>query len=294
MKRLLLLLVAIAGIHWFAEKQTQGFRFYKLLSNLPFDSRWETPQMESERLDQINARLNQSFTFLGAGGWCVAFLGEDQKTVLKFFRHIHLDLPNIFRRFSFQKLLLNAPPEESKLYYFQHFNFNSCHLLFTRCKELSGIDYLHLNKTPPLHPTVTLYDPSGVPHQIDLNATEFVIQERADLLCPHINRLVKEEGMPAAKKAIDAFLHCLLTFYKEGLRDDDRTLRDNFGFIGDQPVTVDLSSWVLDPAIQKPSRYKKEIILKTHRLNRWLNKYHPELHQHLEERLCDILDETFI
>lgn len=290
MKRLLGLLVIIVGLHFLAESQTHGFRFYHLISNLPHDSRFETPPLSPDELQSVNERLNQSFTFLGSGGWCYAFLGEDQKTVLKFFKHIHLYPQYIMKRFSFQKLLMQAPQEEARMYYFQHFNFNSCSLLFQHAKEASGIQYMHLNKTDNIHPTITLYDPIGIAHQLDLNQTEFVLQEKAELLFPHLDTLVKHEGLDSAKLAIDRFLGCLLNFYKLGIRDDDHGLRNNFGFIGDQPVTIDLSSWVRDESIKIPSHYKKEIVIKTRRLSRWLDKYHPELHEHLEDKLCNIIE----
>lgn len=282
--------MALAGLHYFIEKQTHGFRYHHLLSNLPYDARWALPPVQEETLSQINARLDQPFTFLGGGGWCYAFLGEDEKTVLKFFKHTDLCFQNLFKQFSFQKLFLKSPPEEANDYYFHPFNFNSCMLLYHHCQKESGIQYLHLNKTRGLHPTVTLYDPVGVPHQIQLDQTEFIVQEKAELLIPHLKHLIHKGEIEEAKEAIDALLNCLLSFYQKGIRDDDHGLRNNFGYIGGKPVTLDLSSWVEDASIKEPARYKKELVIKTLVLGRWLNKYHPALYNHFNDQLCAIID----
>ena len=96
---------------------------------------------------------------------------------------------------------------------------------------------------------------------------------------------MKKKDIPGAKQAIDDMLACILTIYKQGIRDADHALRNNFGFVGDRAVTIDLSSWIPDESMKVPGNYKKELVVKTRRLSRWLNKYHPELCNYLEERL---------
>ena len=278
------------GLYFFTERQTQGFRYYHLISNLPNETRWEVPPLHDQELAQINHLLDQPFTFLGSGGWCYAFLGADQKTVIKFFKHSHLTPINILRDFSFKKLLLQSPPDNYLPYYFHPFNFTSCMLMYSKLKEQSGIQYLHLNKTKGVHPIATLYDKIGVRYTIDLNETEFLIQDRAELIFTHIHRLVKKKNIPAAKQAIDDMLSCILSIYKEGIRDADHALRNNFGYVHGRPVTIDLSSWVPDETMKVPGNYKKELVVKTRRLSRWLNKYHPELYFYLENRLSEIIE----
>lgn len=290
--RLGLLIGTVIGLYYFAESQTQGFRYYHLISNLPNEPRWEVPPLSDQEMARINELLKQPFTFLGAGGWCYAFIGQDQKTVIKFFKHSHLYPKNILRDFSFCKLLSKSPPDNYKPYYFHPFNFISCTLLYSRIKELSGIQYLHLNKTQGLHPTATLYDNLGIRYTIDLNETEFVVQEKAELIFPHIHKLAKKNNMIGAQAAIDNMLACILTIYQQGIRDADHALRNNFGFIGERAVTIDLSSWVPDESIKLPGNYKKELVVKTRRLSRWLNKYHPKLYDYLENRLSDIIENT--
>lgn len=249
------------------------------------------PLLSNEEQTKIDTLLGQPFTYLGSGGWCFAFLGEDKKTILKFYRHNHFFLSTILRERSFEKLLLKAPtlPEGSP--YFQEFNFNSCVMLYNQAKKRTGLLYVHLNKTPGLHKPVTLYDNIGIKHTIDLNKTEFVVQKRATLLFEHIDSLAKQKKMDEAKHCIDDMIRCMLTLFKGGLRDLDLSLHYNFGYTEDGAVTLDLSSFVPDDSLKKPGEYRKELIVKTRGLSRFLNRNHPELHSYFEKRLSDALEE---
>jgi hypothetical protein len=279
-----------AGLRSFCLKQTQRFRPYLILSNLPNEPRWEAPPLTAQEQKNIDQLLDQQFTFLGSGGWCFAFLGQDQKTVLKFYRHTHLLPSSIFKEFSFKKLLLQSDPWPQNDPYFQEFNFKSCMLLYTQAKERTGILYVHLNKTQGKHKPVTIVDNIGIHHIVDLDKTEFVVQKRADLLFPHLQRLSNQKKMDEAKRCIDDFFNCLLTLCKRGIRDYDHSLRNNFGFTDEGAVTLDISSFGPDETIKIPSNYKIEIADKTQRLFRFLRKYHPDLYSHSEQRLSEIVE----
>lgn len=283
---LFLKLLAVATAFWglsrFCERQTHGFRPYLILSNLPNDPRWEVPPALSEQ--EIDRLLDQPFTFLGSGGWCYAFLGQDQKTVLKFYRHIHLLPSSLLKDFSFSKLLLRSDPLPPTASYFQEFNFNSCILLWKKAREYSGLLYIHLNKTHGKHKPVTLIDPIGVHHQIDLDKTEFVVQKKAELILPHLGNLVHERKIEEAKHHLDTMLDCLMTLCKRGIRDHDTSLRNNYGFTEDGAIALDLSSFELDPTLQTPENYQKEMTARTQRLKHWLKKHHPEFYPYFEER----------
>ncbi len=282
---------ALVGIKFFCDFQTKGFRPYLILSNLPNDPRWEVPALSTEEQKNVDALLDQKFTFLGTGGWCYAFLGEDQTTVLKFYKHCHLLPSTIRREFSFEKLLLRAAPWPENAPYFQEFNFKSCMLMYREAKERTGLLYVHLNKTEGKHKSVTLIDNVGVKHAIDLDKTEFVVQKKAELLVPHLQKLMDQQKCDEAKRCIDNLIECLHTFYQKGIRDYDKSIRKNFGFIGEFAVSLDISSFGPDPSLKDPGLHRKEIALKTHRVARWLKKHHPALHSHYENRLSTIPEE---
>jgi hypothetical protein len=280
---ILLFAACCTGLYFFCETQTRGFRPYLILSNLPNDPRWEVPPLSKEEQEQVNQKLNQSFTFLGSGGWCYAFLGEDQTTVLKFYRHTHLELGTLLREFSLKKLLFISPPWPQGTPYFQEFNFSSCVLLYKAARERTGLRYVHLNKTQGLHGPVTLIDNIGIRHQIDLDQTEFVVQTKADLIIPHLEALMQKRQIETAKICIKEILTCLFELYKKGIRDADFSFRNNFGYIEEKAITLDLSSFVSDPSLKEMNDYTQEIRNKTKRLEHYLKKYHPALYPYYQE-----------
>lgn len=289
--QLLVAILACIGLHSFCAHQTKGFRPYLILSDLPNDPRWEVPPLSAEEQKQINALLDQPFTFLGSGGWCFAFLGQDQKTVLKFYRHNHLRPKFILRDFSFGKLLFQSSTCASNTPYFQEFCFKSCTLLYKEARERTGLLYVHLNKTDGLHNPVTLIDNIGIKHMIDLDKTEFLVQKRADLLIPHLHRLAKEKKIDEAHRCLDDMIACLLTLFKRGIRDLDHSLRNNFGYTEEGAVTLDLSSYGFDDTLKNPGDYRKELVVKMRRLSRYLDHNHPDLSRYFEERLSRAIED---
>lgn len=281
---------AVTGLYLFCEGKTHGFRPYLILSNLPSDPRWEVPPLSDKEQQEVNALLDQRFKFLGSGGWCFAFLGEDGKTVLKFYRHSQFLPTTLLTEFSLGKLFLKSPRLPIDSSYFQEFNFKSCTLLYKEAKERTGILYVHLNKTEKLHKPVTLIDNVGVAHTIDLDNTEFVVQKRADLLLSHLHKLAKNKKTEEAKECIDDMLNCLLSLYKKGIRDYDHSLRNNFGYIDGKAVTLDLSSFGPDESLKRPGEYKKELVVKTRRMSRFLEKNHSDLSAYFENRLTEIIE----
>jgi hypothetical protein len=269
--RILLSALIVTGLYFFCEHQTRGFRFYKLLSRIPNEPRWEAPALRADEKERIAVLVKQPFSYLGKGGFCYAFLGEDQKTVLKFYTH--------------------ARP--ACLTPYLEFAFKSSQLLFARARDKTGLIYIHLNKTRDFDLPVTLIDPIGVRHSIDLNETEFVLQHKAEFLISYIERAMKEQNQEKAKRAVDSYLSCLLALCQRGARDLDGGFRENYGILEDGTVvTMDISSFVDDPSLKRPGVYKKEIILKSHNLAKWLKKRYPDILAHYEEQLVRLVEEV--
>jgi len=289
-KKILLTALSLTGAYFFCEWQTQGFRFYHLLSDLPSAPEWEIPASAAQ-IESVNALLDQPFTYVGKGGFCIAFLGKDGKTILKFYRHEHLRLTSALKPFSWRALLLKPPSHLSAFSDFHAFAFKSCSLLYQRIQERTGLLYVHLNKTHMLKNSVTLIDPSGVAHTIDLNQTEFVLQQKAELLLAALDRTMHRGEVEKAKRMIDSYFNCLVELSGQSLRDLDRSFRYNFGVLEDGTViTIDISSFVHDPRILQPSFYKRELVLKAHPLSKWLKKHHPTLYTYYDEKITQLMD----
>ena len=88
-------ILSFVGLAYFCEAQTKGFRLQEILSDIPNNPSWDVEPLLAEQQKEVVQNLNQKFHYLGSGNQSHAFLGEDGKTVLKFFRHNDLSLMKI-------------------------------------------------------------------------------------------------------------------------------------------------------------------------------------------------------
>jgi len=109
MKKRLLLEVSIFVfcVYWiagFCHKKTDGFSVARIHSTLPWNPAWETAPLPGEEQHELEQALSQKFHYLGCGGQCFAFSSEDERYVIKFFKHrirnpysllLHLPLPKV-------------------------------------------------------------------------------------------------------------------------------------------------------------------------------------------------------
>lgn len=271
----------------FCTWQMGGFELYKIASNPSFDPRWEVAPLASHEQERLNAVLEQPFYFLGKGGQCYAFINQDSGTVLKLFKQHHMrvlekiegvPLPKFFD--NYRKKML-----EEKKHRTRQFLFNSCTIAHEMFKTSTGLLYLHLNKTEHLKKKLTLIDRLGIAHQIDLDATQFVLQKKAERVYAKFKQLKAENNLEAAKTCLDSLLTLLLNQAKLGIKNRDLNLRSNFGFVGMQAIEIDLGSYTIDETLKLPSHYKAALEQNTRQLKRWIKKRYPELDAYFEQRL---------
>ncbi len=210
---------------------TDGFALSKIQSNLTFHPEWETIPLDSQVEWEVRSALSQPFTYLGRGAQVYAFVSEDGRTVIKFFRHqrMHTLLCHIY--FILPKCLrqrLEQTIEKRKLKIYK--DFCSYKLANNTLKEETGILYLHLNKTQNLNIALTLYDKIKVRHILPLDQMEFILQKRADLLYPTLTKWIEEKNISQAKQSLSELISLLKTRCEKGLFDKHLDLRTNFGW----------------------------------------------------------------
>ena len=186
--------------------------------------------------------LEQPFTYLGSGGQCTAFLGADGKTVLKILKTTKSKTLNSFR------IASSHFPNESALL------------------------FLHLEQTATPLP-VLLTDSLGLPHNIDLSTTAFLLQENALPFLPHLENLIHSHQQEKAKQCIHDYIALLASHCRQGINYTDLGLRRNFGLIGSRVILFDLGSFVPDPSITLAT----QLPLKTAKLLLWLEQKDPTL-----------------
>ncbi|MBI2812056.1 MAG: hypothetical protein HYX67_14665 [Candidatus Melainabacteria bacterium] len=262
----------------FCSSKTDGFALSKIQSSLPYCKEWETAPPSPDVVEG----LAQPFYYLAKGAQSYVFASADGKTVIKFFRLYHL-LPPAWMTSLSLPLPLQGLKVTKMLEKRQELakDFSSYKIAFDQMQDETGLLMLHLNKTSHLNKKLTLYDKIGIAHQVDLDQMEFLVQKRATLVFPSIERLVKTEGVASAKEAISGLVQLLTYRCEKGIFDKDPDLNTNFGFLDKTAVQIDIGRFRFEEERKDPKVYHDEILRITDNFRQWLDVRYPELSEHL-------------
>lgn len=211
----------------FSKRRPVLFSIEAISSDLSYHPEWETgPASEAAQ-----RALSQKYTYLARGAQSFAFLSEDGKYVVKFFRMKHLQskLKDHFRPGVVKRRAENLQSI-----------FSAHKLAWDELKEETGLVFLHLNKSCNLNLCLEVKDWLGRTHKIDLDKTEFVLQEKAELIFTHMKKVKEKEGIKGVEKTLAAFLGLVQTQIDRGIFDRDKAVSHNYGFVGDKPVHLDI------------------------------------------------------
>lgn len=264
--------LSLVAVERFCHWQTAGFTIRKIQSRSHDDS------FPEERLTQEQiALLSQNFRFLASGGSCYAFESEDGNYVLKLFKQHHLSpfswanelpLPGNLK----EKLVAKQRKRERV--------FNSCKMAYQDFKDKTGLIAIHLSLTDQELPTINLFDKLGIAHRLPLGKIEFILQKKAEMAYPHIVRLMNENDLEGAKRALDEIVELAAYFPKQGVRDLDPNIETNCGFIGNQAIKIDVGPLIRDE--REHTAIQKRVSKASMQLKRWLNERYPELASYLD------------
>lgn len=247
----LILLAAIAGSIKAFLRVTDDFRLSSITHEMPHKKEWEISINEQQK-KELNKIFNQRFSYLGKGAQAYAFVSEDGKYVLKFFKFKHLR-PNL--------LLLSVPPvgplgewkqakilrKEEKL----NGVFGAYRLAWGVHQQEAGLLFIHLNKTDDLKKAVEVEDKIGLNWTINLDDVTFVVQRRAETSRKVIYGLLKEGRVAEAKDKIRKIFDLYVAEYKKGIYDHDHGVMHNTGFVGEEPIHLDVGKLYEDPSIKE-------------------------------------------
>jgi len=241
----------------FCRWQTDGFRLEKTLTDFPYQSKWE---VENPLLTKDV--FKQSFTFLGSGAQVYAFLGEDGETVLKIFKHYHFGLKST----AFKQLPLPSFLDSWKTKVLEKRKkriesiFASTLIASQEIPEQTGIFYAKINETQDTYPTVTLYDKIHIAHKLNLNKAPFILQKKADLLLPYLQKHPEK-----IKTLTDSLSACMKNRADKQITNTDPRIYRNFGVLQDQIIEIDIGSFThekIEDAPQNPVIALKEWLSK--------------------------------
>jgi hypothetical protein len=288
--KVLLFCVLFYGVGRFCHRQTHGFQLCKVVSTHHADPEGLPQALSGGEKEELKAVFAQPFYFLGSGGQCYAFVSQDQKMVLKLFKKHHirlwkffqrLPLPSIFEGYRQQILRKNA--HQSPAF------FESCKIAYGELRERTGLVYLHLHQTDYFEKRLTIVDKLGIAHQINLDATDFALQRKAEFTNPKLKKLMRGNQIDAAKECIDSMLDLIVERCRKGIRDRDPNFRRNMGFIGNTAIEIDLGSYSKDAFLLSPEGFREELLDKTRKLKQWIGRRNPDLAAHLSGRIDQVL-----
>lgn len=251
----------------FCLEKTDGFKVTNIHSNLKEQSRWQTEKKATEPLSPI---FSQTFFYLGSGGQAYAFVSEDGKYVVKFFKQHHWGP-------------LAKEKKKKKLFR----DFSSYKLAFEELEEETGLVFIHLNKTDHLQSQLKIVDKLNIAHTIDLDKVEFIVQKWATPSYEHLDKLAQEKDLGRAKQAIDSIVSVILSRSQKGIYDEDAKIHRNFGFIENRAIVFDVGRFKKDPRRLDPKTQKEDLKKITSRLKTHLEEVSPQLAVYLEEKLGD-------
>lgn len=224
-----LILFLVAGAFCYQKsKSVEGFSEDKIASRLPVYPQWTIPATESARVKDI---LKSRFIYLGEGAQAFAFESQDGKYVLKFFK---------MRRFYPSMADYLCPHVVRRRMKNLRWVFNGYKIAYDNFRQDTGLVFIHLAKTEHLKQNVLLVDDKGIEHQIDLDKTEFVLQEKAELLFDRLAKLQKAGNQEGVQKSIAAVLELVKRRIDRGYADRDRGVSNNYGFVGDRAIQIDI------------------------------------------------------
>lgn len=234
--------------------------------------------LSQEEKSQIIKILGQPFQYLDKGSQCYAFESADGKYVLKFFRYERYRIPRWISYLSFPTFLeeiqqAKAHRKEVRRKTLLH----SCLIAHQELKEESGLLYVHLNKDPLFHKRVCLIDKIGRHYYLNIDEYEFILQKKANLIYPTLNMWIDKGEIETAKEALSKLLVLLTKRYEKEIFDNDPVLRKNMGFIGKEPIYIDIGQFTYSGRKDDTIFYCPQIDRNTGRLQEWLQQNSPEL-----------------
>lgn len=285
MKRLLIcvsICLALFGLARIYYNVTDDFRIANMTYEIPHHSEWEIPGLsvaQQEHLDQV---LNQTYHYLGKGAQSYVFTSDDGKYVLKFFKFKHLK-PSFFYTllppiYPFKQ---HVQKEEKRKERKLDSVFIGYRLAYEHHKQETGLVFIHLNKTNDLQRSVVVKDKIGRSHIIDLDSTVFLVQEKGETMRTVMNDLLKKGEVALAKQKIRQVFDLYHSEYTKGIYDRDHGVMHNVGFIGENPIHLDVGKMTLDENLKNPEVYAADLQLIYKKIDLWLHLNYPQHQQEI-------------
>lgn len=281
-------LASIYGLQRFCHKQTDGFAISKIREITPTSFH---PNNSEEEKKLALSILKQPLSYIGRGGQCYAFTTQDQKYVVKLLKYNN-NYPRIwFRLFplpfgleSYRQKKLAT--KQKKL----QGEYTSYQIAATELKEETGILYFHLDEEKLPSINLHIQDRLGIFHTLPADRYQFYIQKKGTPFYPGIKKLLENETLESAKKALDTLTEYLVKRCQKKITDKDDGIWRNFAFYEGQPFQIDIGQFCYIPSLDSKEAYRKDLLFFTKDFRRWLEEISPPLAQYFLDAIYQETD----
>jgi hypothetical protein len=270
-------------------KRNASFNVRFLFSSLPNRPEWDLPPPSPKEAALLDMVLSQKFHYLGKGTHCYAFVSEDQNTVIKFHRYpSHMRIfPWLTHPFSYhfserRKQILKYNVERLN-YHLK--NYKNC---YQDLKKETGMILLHINHTDYLKRTVTLVDKTQAEYHVPLDDVSFILQHKANLIYPTLDKLMAEKKVAEAKKVVSEIIGLTTACCKKGYVDNDPVLHRNYGLLADRAIHIDIGDMIKNEKMTQRENYIPNVKEMTEGLRKRLESTYPELLEHYSQEISQL------
>ncbi len=214
---------------------------------------------------KIHSVLSQPFTYLSQGKQVTVFESADQQYVIKLFNPMRplkkgwYSKIGLWKHYCSLKWILrerfNKQERLKKL-------FERHKMAYELLKNETGLVYVHLNPSKLADQTLQITDNKGQLHVLYLKKTPFILQKKAELVSKRLSQLLELGKTEEAKAHIQTLRSFFMERAKKGITDRIQTIHNNYGFIGNQPIQIDVGRIRYDEKIKHSPDIELKRILK--------------------------------
>ncbi len=234
--------------------------------------------VSEQDLDSLKGVLNQNFYYLGSGKQMAALESEDHQYVLKLFNPMRPLKKKWYTNWKYWQRYCSIKWISREWF---HKNarlkklFDRHEIAYGKMREEAGLIFLHFSPSEQVNQKISVRDNQGKKHILDLRKTPFVLQRKATLVPQYLNRLIQLGELEKAKRAVASMEKLFEKRFEEGITDRIQTMENNYGFVGENPIQIDVGRIRLDPQLQQGNLEEKKRILEN--FQTWIQTHYPAL-----------------
>lgn len=285
-------LLLMGGGLFFCCRST-GFGIDKITSSLSYNAAWEIePLTEGQREVLVQQIFPQTYYYLSSGDQYYAFVSQDQRYVLKFFKMQSLFPKDWFDSFPVSLFKFLGFRQEKSNELFSERIFASYKDAYEFLRNETGLIYIHFNKTREFKSRVRLVDSKGKQHFVDLDAMEFVVQKKVTRIYDHLKELQSRGEEEQLRASIRSFLHLIAVRCQKGFVDQHSSVRNHFGFIENTAIQFDCATLTRDSSMKYPMNFRKEVLEAAERLDAWARVNFPEIALFIQDEAQRLINQS--